>query len=149
MDSGLFNRYSEYLETYVQVGLASGNVVGVTFTDSPDGDEVGEGDVAVVDAVFEYLSGGSSVDAPYALTVSGLERRALERTRDVPYGSTVSYEEFARSIGAEDEADEVRDDLQSNPVPIVLPCHRVVADDGVGGYTGPREVKRRLLELES
>lgn len=148
MESGVYSRYSDYLETYVQLGLASGNVVAVEFTDAPDGDEVEEGEVGVVDAVFEYLSGGPSVDAPYALTVSGLERRALERTRDVPYGSTVSYEEFARSIGAEEDVEEVQKALQGNPVPIVLPCHRVVADDGVGGYTGPRDVKRRLLDLE-
>lgn len=148
MDSGVYHRYSDYLEEHVQVGVASGNVVAVGFTDSPEGDEADEGDVDVVDAVFEYLSGGASVDAPYALTVSGLERRALERTRDVHYGSTVSYDEFARSIGAEDSTDEVRDALHENPVPIVLPCHRVVADDGVGGYTGPRDVKRKLLELE-
>lgn len=148
MDSGVFHRYSDLLETYVQIGLASGNVVGVDFTDEPEGDEVGEDEVAVVDAFFRYLDGGPSVDAPYALTVSGLERRALERTRDLPYGSTVSYDEFARSIGAEDETEEVRDALHANPVPVVLPCHRVVGDSGVGGYTGPRDVKRKLLELE-
>ncbi len=148
MESGVFHRYSDLLERYIEVGLASGNVVGVGYPETPDGEEVEEGEVAVLDAVFDYLSGGPSVDAPYALTVTGLRRRVLERTRDVPHGSTLTYEEFARSIGAEDEAGEVRDALLDNPVPIVLPCHRVVAEDGVDGYAGPREVKRRLLNLE-
>lgn len=148
-DSGIEYRRSEYLDTYVQVGTASGRVVSVVFTDDPEGDELprGEGSDAL-EAVFEYLGDGSATpDVPYALTVSGVERRALERTRDLPYGTTVTYDDFAASIG-EDDVARVREALHDNPVPIVLPSHRVVDEDGVGGFAGPREVKKRLLEME-
>ncbi len=148
-DSGIEYRRSEYLDTYVQVGTASGRVVSVVFTDDPEGDEPprGEGSDAL-EAVFEYLGDGSATpDVPYALTVSGVERRALERTRDLPYGTTVTYDDFAASIG-EDDVARVREALHDNPVPIVLPSHRVVDEDGVGGFAGPREVKKRLLEME-
>lgn len=149
-ESGIEYRWSEYLETHVQVGLASGSVVSVEFTDEPDGEECASGEGSdVLKAVFAYLNGEAetTLDLPYALTVSGVERRALERTRDLPYGTTVTYEQFASSIG-EDEVERVREAVYENPVPVVLPSHRVVAETGVGGFAGPRGVKRRLLELE-
>lgn len=143
------HRWSEYLDTYVQVGVAGGRLVSVTFTDEPDGEECQKDGSDALEAVFAYLGGEieTTPDVPYALTVSGIERRALERTRDLPYGTTLTYEEFASSVG-EDDVETVRDALRQNPVPIVLPSHRVVAEDGVGGFAGPRRVKRLLLELE-
>lgn len=148
-ESGIEYRYSDYLETYVQVGVAGGRAVSVVFTDEPEGDEAPDGEgTDALEAVFEYLGdGGATPDVPYALTVSGVERRALERSRDLPYGTTLTYEEFASSIGEED-VERVRDALHDNPVPIILPSHRVVAKDGIGGFAGPRRVKRRLLEME-
>jgi methylated-DNA-[protein]-cysteine S-methyltransferase len=152
--SGIEHRWSEYLETYVQVGVASGSALRVEFTDRPEGEEraPGEGSDAL-EAVFAYLDGEveTTPDVDYALTVSGVERRALERTRDVPYGTTTTYEEFAASVGEGDDEDavgRVREALHDNPVPVVLPSHRIVDEDGVGGFAGPREVKRKLLELE-
>lgn len=151
-DSGIEHRWSDYLGTYVQVGVAGGRVVSVAFTDEPDGDEPEEVEGSdALEAVFAYLEGDieTTPDVPYALTVSGQERRALERTRDVPYGTTLTYEEFAASVGEdEDGVGRVRDALHENPVPIFLPSHRVVAEDGVGGFAGPRRVKELLLELE-
>jgi methylated-DNA-[protein]-cysteine S-methyltransferase len=154
-ESGIEHRWSEYLETYVQVGVASGSAVSVGFVEQPDSESVeraeGEGSDGL-EAVFAYLNGGGATpDVPYALTVSGVERRALERTRDVPYGTTTTYEEFAASIGEADDEEEVsrvREALHDNPVPVVLPSHRVVGETGVGGFAGPRGVKRKLLELE-
>jgi methylated-DNA-[protein]-cysteine S-methyltransferase len=149
-DSGIEHRRSEYLDTYVQVGVAGGRVVSVGFTDEPDGKEREEGEGSDgLEAVFAYLEGeiGTTPDVPYALTVSGAERRALERTRDLPYGTTLTYEEFAASVG-EDDVERVRGALHQNPVPVVLPSHRVVAEGGVGGFAGPRRIKELLLELE-
>ena len=143
------HRWSEYLETYVQVGVAGGRAVSVSFTDEPDGEECEKDGSDALEAVFAYLDGEieTTPDVPYALTVSGVERRALERTRDLPYGTTLTYEEFTSSVG-EDDVSRVREALHENPVPVVLPSHRVVGEDGVGGFAGPRRVKRLLLELE-
>jgi 6-O-methylguanine DNA methyltransferase, DNA binding domain. len=104
-DSGIEHRRSEYLDTYVQVGVAGGRVVSVGFTDEPEGDEPDEGEGSDgLKAVFAYLGGEieTTPDVPYALTVSGAERRVLERTRDLPYGTTLTYEEFAASVGEDD-----------------------------------------------
>jgi methylated-DNA-[protein]-cysteine S-methyltransferase len=149
--AGIEHRWSEYLDTYVQVGVAGGRVVSVTFTDepAPESEEIEDDGSDALEAIFAYLEGDieTTLDVPYALTVSGIERRALERTRDLPYGTTLTYKEFASSVG-EDDVARVRDALHANPVPVVLPSHRVIAEDGVGGFAGPRRVKKLLLELE-
>jgi len=152
--AGIDHRWSEYLGAYVQVGVAGGRVVSVSFVNEPTEESTeeraeDENGSDALEAVFEYLEGETRAtpDVPYALTVSGVERRALERTRDLPYGTTLTYEEFASSVG-EDDVARVRDVLHENPVPVILPSHRVVAEDGVGGFAGHRGVKRLLLELE-
>jgi methylated-DNA-[protein]-cysteine S-methyltransferase len=75
-------------------------------------------------------------------------RRILETLVEVaPYGHTVTYGELGRRVGKED-AREIGVLMARNPIPLVVPCHRVVAADGLGGYGGGVELKRALLELE-
>jgi methylated-DNA-[protein]-cysteine S-methyltransferase len=64
-----------------------------------------------------------------------------------PFGRTVTYGELRRLAG-EDDPREVGVMMARNPLPLVVPCHRVLASDGLGGYGGGIELKRRLLELE-
>jgi methylated-DNA-[protein]-cysteine S-methyltransferase len=64
-----------------------------------------------------------------------------------PFGRTVTYGELGRLSGETDPRDVGRF-MATNPLPLVVPCHRVVAADGLGGYGGGLELKRRLLELE-
>jgi methylated-DNA-[protein]-cysteine S-methyltransferase len=63
------------------------------------------------------------------------------------FGTTVTYGELGRRAG-EDDPRIVGQMMGANPFPLVVPCHRVVAADGLGGYGGGVELKRRLLELE-
>ena len=75
-------------------------------------------------------------------------RKVLETLCAVaPYGSTVTYGELAVRAGIGD-AREIGVHMSRNPFPVLVPCHRVVAADGLGGYGGGLELKRRLLELE-
>jgi methylated-DNA-[protein]-cysteine S-methyltransferase len=75
-------------------------------------------------------------------------RRVLEALVEAaPYGHTVTYGELGKRVGAED-AREIGVLMARNPIPVVVPCHRVVAVDGLGGYGGGIELKRALLELE-
>ena len=64
-----------------------------------------------------------------------------------PYGTTITYGELGRRAGVEDPRD-VGVLMSRNPLPLVVPCHRVVAADGLGGYGGGLDLKQRLLELE-
>ncbi|MFQ6057950.1 MAG: methylated-DNA--[protein]-cysteine S-methyltransferase [Anaerolineae bacterium] len=76
-------------------------------------------------------------------------RRVLETTLRIPYSETRSYAWIARQIGKPRAYRAVGQALAANPIPIIIPCHRVVASDGgLGGYSGGLEVKRKLLALE-
>jgi methylated-DNA-[protein]-cysteine S-methyltransferase len=85
----------------------------------------------------------------YALVKPGFTRRVLEQTARIPFGQTVSYKGVAGMAGNDRAFRAAGTALGSNPLPIVVPCHRVLhAGGGLGGYTGGLEIKRRLLALE-
>ncbi|GGY91536.1 methylated-DNA--[protein]-cysteine S-methyltransferase [Streptomyces nitrosporeus] len=81
---------------------------------------------------------------------SGFPREVLrELASGVPYGTVVGYGGLAARVGQPGAAQAVGAAMGSNPLPVVVPCHRVVeSDGGLGGFGGGLETKRRLLELE-
>lgn len=75
--------------------------------------------------------------------------RVLERTSSIPYGEFASYSQIAREIGTPLAARAVGNAVGSNPIPVIIPCHRVLRAGGaLGGYGGGLDRKRFLLELE-
>ncbi len=74
-------------------------------------------------------------------------QKVLDELRKIKYGETITYAGLAKRISSRAYR-AVGRALASNPIPIVIPCHRVVAKNGVGGYSGGVDVKKRLLELE-
>ncbi len=78
----------------------------------------------------------------------GFARKALQRVKAIPYGKTRTYGEIAAALGNPNAARAVGGANGSNPIPIFIPCHRVVAAGGLGGYGGGIEMKRALLKLE-
>jgi methylated-DNA-[protein]-cysteine S-methyltransferase len=82
--------------------------------------------------------------------MSDFMRRVLSATATIPFGSVSTYGAVAREAGSPRGSRAAGNALGSNPMPIVIPCHRVLhAGGGIGGYTGGLERKRTLLELES
>ena len=80
---------------------------------------------------------------------SGFTKRVLQATARIPFGSVSTYRNVARRAGNERASRAAGNALGSNPVPVVVPCHRVLhTDGGLGGYTGGLERKEFLLELE-
>ena len=80
---------------------------------------------------------------------SPFKRAVWQATRSIPYGETRSYAWVAQRVGGPGAARAVGQALARNPVPIVVPCHRVIASRGaLGGFTGGLDVKERLLRLE-
>jgi methylated-DNA-[protein]-cysteine S-methyltransferase len=76
-------------------------------------------------------------------------RRVLKMTAAIPYGGHLSYAEVAAEAGSPRGARAAGNALGANPIPIVIPCHRVLRSGGVlGGYGGGPDRKRWLLELE-
>ena len=80
----------------------------------------------------------------------GFRRLVLEHLRAIPYGSTESYAAVAAGSGSPAAVRAVGSACATNPVPVVVPCHRVVRSDGtIGGYLGGAEAKLTLLALEA
>ncbi|KOG33681.1 methylated-DNA--[protein]-cysteine S-methyltransferase [Streptomyces resistomycificus] len=82
--------------------------------------------------------------------ISGFNRQVLrELATGVPFGSVVGYGDLAGRVGQPGAAQAVGVAMGSNPLPVVVPCHRVVeSDGGIGGFGGGLETKRKLLALE-
>jgi methylated-DNA-[protein]-cysteine S-methyltransferase len=98
-----------------------------------------------------YFSGELvTFDLPLELEGSEFQRRCWLALASIPYGQTVSYGEQARRLGlGSDRARAVGAANGRNPLPIVLPCHRVIGADGsLTGFGGGLDVKRYLLEHE-
>jgi methylated-DNA-[protein]-cysteine S-methyltransferase len=106
---------------------------------------------AAVRQLREYFAGRRrDFDLPLAPEGTEFQRRVWERLRSIPYGQTISYAELARRAGNPKAARAAGSANGSNRIPIVIPCHRVIAADGsLGGFGGGLEIKRRLLDLES
>jgi methylated-DNA-[protein]-cysteine S-methyltransferase len=97
----------------------------------------------------EYFAGNRKrFDLPLAPMGEPLDQRVWELMAAIPYGETRRYGELAQQLDAEAQA--IGEACGRNPLPIFIPCHRVVAHNGLGGYSGGQgiETKRHLLVLE-
>lgn len=101
-----------------------------------------------LDEYFEGRRSRFELALDWAL-IGPFARRVLRRTAAIPYGAHSSYGEIAAEAGSPRGARAAGNALGSNPIPIVIPCHRVLhAGGGLGGYGGGLDRKRFLLELE-
>jgi methylated-DNA-[protein]-cysteine S-methyltransferase len=77
------------------------------------------------------------------------QKKVWEELLLIPYGDTISYQELALRAGSINKARAVGYANSRNPLPIIIPCHRVINKNGrLGGYAGGRQIKQKLLELE-
>ncbi len=91
----------------------------------------------------------TSFDLPLDAEGTAFERRVWDLLRAIPYGTTTSYGELARRLGEPKEARAVGAANGKNPIPIIVPCHRVIGANGdLTGFGGGLERKRWLLEHE-
>lgn len=100
----------------------------------------------------EYFAGGRRCfDLGLDLRlVGGFRRQVVEALADIPYGATQTYRAVAVGLDNPRAARAVGSACAHNPVPVIVPCHRVVRSDGsIGSYLGGTDAKRALLDLES
>jgi methylated-DNA-[protein]-cysteine S-methyltransferase len=106
----------------------------------------------LIERYMAYLA-GHKLDFPDRLDLSGatpFQRAVWEATRLIPYGETRSYTWVAEQVGKPKAARAVGQALGRNPLPIIVPCHRVLTSDGgLGGFSGGLEMKRFLINLEA
>ncbi|WP_336336860.1 MGMT family protein [Haloarcula brevis] len=148
-DAGIYARESSYLDRYVQLGEAGDRIISLSFPSQPEAD-AGE-DHPLLDRIEEYLQGVEDdfADVTVGLTVPTDQRAVLEAVREIPYGEDASVAQVARmtaDLDADDEDDQiqVREALAANPVPLLIPDHRV--RDGPSAAPPPVEQKLRAVE---
>jgi methylated-DNA-[protein]-cysteine S-methyltransferase len=105
----------------------------------------------VIRQLDSYFEGKlQDFDLPLVLDGTKFQLLVWRSLREIPYGETVSYGQLARRIGSPDAARAVGLANGSNPIPIIIPCHRVIGSNGhLTGFGGGLPVKKKLLALES
>lgn len=102
-----------------------------------------------INGILEYLK-GRAVEVPLDFQGTDFQMRVWSALRKIPHGTTVTYSEVADMVGRPKAVRAVANACASNPVPLIVPCHRVIRKGGnLGGYGLGLERKRKLLELES
>ena len=106
---------------------------------------------ATLDAYFDGTAQAPAFDFPYRPDGTPFQQRVWHILTEIPFGGTLSYGAVAEKLGAPRAVRAVARACGANPVPVLIPCHRVVGGNGgLGGYSGDGGVqtKRRLLALE-
>jgi methylated-DNA-[protein]-cysteine S-methyltransferase len=139
-------------EGLLRILFANQDLTGVGLRDD-DAPEIDGGD-EVLDAAAsqfgEYFAGDrTDFDLPLHLVGTEFQKQAWLALANIPYGETTSYGRQAEAIGRPGAFRAVGSANAQNPLPIVLPCHRVVGADGsLTGFGGGIDIKQRLLDLE-
>ena len=103
-----------------------------------------------VDQLAAYFAGTrEAFDLPIAPAMSDFQTRFGKALMDIPFGETLTYGELSKIMGVPAQA--IGQACGANPIPVIVPCHRVLAQCGLGGYSGAGgiEAKVTLLRLES
>ena len=117
----------------------------------PDAELRGPGPVvrAAAKAIREYLKGGEDPKIDVVLPEDGFSVRVWKQISKIPRGETRTYARLAKALRNPSACRAVGQACGKNPVPLVIPCHRVVSSDGgLGGFSSDLAYKRKLLELE-
>ncbi|GLH65749.1 methylated-DNA--[protein]-cysteine S-methyltransferase [Geothrix edaphica] len=141
----------------LRLGWTAEGICLLRFTDALDREEAAQAPAWVLEAVrrlMAHLAGSPQNLTRIPVDLSGLtpfQRRVAEALRATAPGQTISYGEVALLAGRPGAARAVGQAVKANPVLILVPCHRVTAADGPGGWSafGSPEVKARLLALEA
>jgi len=112
-----------------------------------------EGHSPVIDEavtqINDYFSGKrKEFDLPITVNGTEFQMKVWNALREIPYGETATYSQIAERIGHNQSYRAVGTACGNNPLPVIIPCHRVVGSSGPGGYLGGFEMKRRLLAIE-
>jgi methylated-DNA-[protein]-cysteine S-methyltransferase len=105
----------------------------------------------VVDQLQSYFAGErTNFDLPLLLEGTDFQKKVWTALQEIPYGETISYKKLAETVGSPKGVRAVGAANGANPIPIIIPCHRVIGHDGsLTGFGGGLPLKKQLLELES
>lgn len=132
---------------FVNVFLQNEVVLAVKFSNKPVNEVIRSKPAEKLKKELELYFSGKAVDfSSYKIKVQGFTAEVLEEVKKIPYGTVTTYGELAKKLSTSPRA--VGQALKRNPAPVIIPCHRVVSKNGIGGYSSGEDIKRLLLELE-
>jgi len=122
--------------------------------------EIVDDDIEVVETIVirecyiqidEYLRGErKQFSVPIEITGTDFQKQVYKELLNIPYGATASYKDVALRLGMPKGSRAIGGANNKNPIPIIVPCHRVIGKDGsLTGFGGGLEIKKALLDLES
>ncbi len=89
------------------------------------------------------------IEYKFSEKLTDFEKRVLKETEKIPFGKKITYKELAQRVKSPRAYRAVGNALGKNPLPVIIPCHRIVSSKGLGGFTGGVHIKKFLLNLES
>ena len=125
-------------------------VIGVIYPFSGGSAQQGVDAQKAYETALEVINKDTDFDLPLASEGSEFQKKVWAELRRIPYGETASYGDIARRLGYEPVISRAVGAANgANPIPIIVPCHRVIGSDGsLTGYAGGLERKKTLLDLE-
>lgn len=103
----------------------------------------------IVAQLDEYFyEGRKSFELDYKLKSTNFREKIFTLMSKIPYGKTISYADLAKQAGKPLAYRAVGTACGKNPLPLIIPCHRVISQQGLGGFTGGLKIKKFLLNLE-
>ncbi len=99
--------------------------------------------------ITDYLKGKrENFDLPIKFKGTEFQNKVWKELLKIPYGKTMTYKELAQKIGNVNAARAVGGAVGKNPLAIIIPCHRILATGGIGGFSGGLKIKKMLLAVE-
>jgi O-6-methylguanine DNA methyltransferase len=142
--------YAEPVGLYVIADVEGRTVRSVEMTREKPGYRARR--TAFIKALEKYFATGRDCFSGFSPDYTGMtpfKKKVMQELCKVSAGATITYGELAAAAGSPGAARAVGNVMATNPVPLFVPCHRVVASQGLGGFTGGLDIKRALLKLES
>ena len=134
------------------IASESGYITDVVFGNNIENAIIGTAEIlsTAVSQLSEYFEGKrKNFDLPLKFYGTEFQNRVWRELQNIPYGKTISYKELAEKTGNIKACRAVGMANNKNPIPIIIPCHRVVGSNGkLTGYAGGLDVKKFLLDLE-
>ena len=96
-----------------------------------------------------FFEGRKKFDIAFKISPTNFRLKVYQEMQKIPYGKSITYSDLAGKVGSPKAFRAVGTACGKNPLPLIIPCHRVKAQSGLGGFTGGLDIKRFLLNLES
>jgi len=96
-----------------------------------------------------FFEGRKKFDVAFKISTTNFRLKVYQEMQKIPYGKSITYSDLASKVGSPKAFRAVGTACGKNPLPLIIPCHRVKAQSGLGGFTGGLNIKRFLLSLES